>query len=78
MKSTLIIVYHDRAIEVSDCTFGHYEDALATWRFSQSFWGKLWCLIFGSAERSVEYTHGMNHACIDLSQVIAIQLKQTV
>ena len=75
MKSTVHFVYPDRVIEVSECSFGHYEDALATWRFSRSIWGKLVCLVFGSACRSVEYTHGMNHACLDLEQVIAIQIK---
>lgn len=78
MKSTLIIVYHDRTIEVSDCTLGHYEDSLFRWRVCRSVWGKLWCLFFGSSCFQIEFTHAMNPACIDLSQVIAMQLKQTV
>lgn len=78
MKSELIFVYADRVITVSECVFGHYEDSLKRWQFCHSVWGRLWCLLFGSACRQVEFTHGMNHACIDLSQVIAIQLKQTV
>jgi hypothetical protein len=78
MKSELIYIYADRVVTVSESSLGHYEDALARWRFSRSIWGKLWCLLFGSACRHAEFHHGMNHACIDLEQVIGIQLKQTV
>jgi len=76
MKSTIHFVYPDRVIEVSECSLGHYEDALATWRFSKTVWGKLLCLILGSRWRQVEYTHGPDHACIDLQQVVVIQIKR--
>lgn len=76
MKSEITFVYVDRTINVVDCSIGHYEDALATWRFSRSIWGILLCLVLGSRWRSVEYTHGGDHACIDMQKVIAIQVKQ--
>lgn len=76
MKNEMKFVFVDRTIDVSDCSLGHYEDALTKWRFAKSIWGIVWCLLFGSGCRQVEYTHGQNHACIDLGQVIAIQLRQ--
>ena len=76
MKSTINFVYPDRVIEVIDCSLGHYEHALAKWQFAKSIWGIVWCLLFGSSCRQVEYTHGQDHACIDLQQVVAIQIKR--
>jgi NADH:ubiquinone oxidoreductase subunit B-like Fe-S oxidoreductase len=78
MKFELIFIYTDRVITVTDCVFVHYENSLRKWQFCQSIWVKLWCLLFGSACRHIEFTHGMNGACIDLGQVLAIQIKQTV
>ena len=72
--SDLNLVYEGRTINVTECSFGHYEDALTKWRFSRTLWGKLWCVIFGTQCVQVEFTQGMNHTCIDLSDCIAIQI----
>lgn len=74
MKSTLIIVFHNRTLEVTGCSFLHYEEALFRWRFSMTLWGKVVGLLFGSNWHQVEFDDGMDHACIDLRQVIGIKI----
>ncbi len=74
MKSNLTFIYPDRVIEVTNCTLRHYEDALYWWRFSQSIFGKIACLLFGATLQQVNFNNGMDHACIDLKQVIGIKI----
>jgi hypothetical protein len=73
--SDLNIVYQSRTINVTECSFAHYENALAKWRFSRTLWGRLWCLIFGTECVQIEFTQGMDHTCIDLTDCIAIQVR---
>lgn len=74
MQSNLVFIFHDRVIEVTGCTFHHYEDALFRWRFSLTLVGKIVGQILGSKLHQIEFNDGMDHACIDLRQVIGIKI----